>query len=142
MSSINKILKITDNEEDRKAVINAITVAEGKSRERTMTFEELQDYIQRIENTLSNSLFMPKKYWSGLQFQVGDAADVPNSYTWKAMSTIATIAYKSGGWRLLSISRDQLYHDIKPINIKEDIFINKIKERIPLVVGKPSTWSS
>jgi hypothetical protein len=97
----NKTMK-TIKIENKEQVNTAIQEAEGKAKTRLLSYEAIEDAIQKVEKRFK-TLGVPKKHWNGAWFQIIPEA-LPNSYKQRAEGTGANICYKNG-WRVESVFR-------------------------------------
>lgn len=87
---------------EREKIDDAIKIAQGKSRERTIeAWDILYDLID-IEKRLS----LPKRLLEGVQADIDrNAQDFPSAYGHQAFSTHYRVVYRGGFWRLVDVRR-------------------------------------
>ena len=109
---------------------DAIKIAEGRARERTITAERIAKACIRIEDELS----IPKKALEGVTAHVDLHACVfPNAYKYTPMSTQFTVVYRNGSWRLTDICRDDCNH-------KNSFYIVHTEDSKAALVERFSRW--
>ncbi|MBR5286391.1 MAG: hypothetical protein IKU30_05770 [Clostridia bacterium] len=93
------------NMREYQALVAAIKDAEGRAKERTITADNVLDWLDDIFKKIDIS----KKAMDGVTVNVDIHAEaLPGAYKWTAYSTQFTAIFKSGGWRVTGISRSAL----------------------------------
>ena len=89
-------------ESNRDKIEKMIKEAEGKARERTITYGDMIRAIDRIEGFLD----IPKKYMEGIEADVDvNAQDFPKAYKYTPKSTQFIMIKKKSGWDLRLVLR-------------------------------------
>ena len=89
--------------ENAGKIMEIIKKAEGKARERTITYIEIFTDIARIEKKLG----IKKKDMVGIKAVVDHhAQNFPNAYKYNAQSTFFEVVRKKNGWDLVRVYRD------------------------------------
>ena len=95
-------MKIIVNEKNKDRIAEEITKAEGKARERRISYRSIVDAVTHIEKHLG----IPKKDMLGIVVDVDDhAQDFPNAYKYTPSSTHFVVMRVSSGWALTFIGR-------------------------------------
>ncbi len=90
-------------ESNRARIEEEIRNAEGRATARTITYKNIVDEIERIENELR----IPKKYMVGIQASVDvNAQNFPRSYKYTPESTHFLMERTTTGWDLITVMRD------------------------------------
>lgn len=85
-------------EENKERIEKMISDAQGKSYERTVTFEDIVSAVDSLEKHYAK---YTKKARHGLMLRVDlNAQPFPNAYKYRAKSTHILLAYKRGKWYL------------------------------------------
>lgn len=94
------------HERNRAKIEKAIAEAQGKSRERTITADDVFEFCTRILGMYVAVYDIHKKDLEGSSFDVDRyAQDFPNAYKWRPMSTQFHVVYDKGRFVLLSVTR-------------------------------------
>ena len=89
----------------RDEIEKTLAVLQIRSQTRTVTYDEIQILVARIEDTLK-TLGIPKKLWDGMRFRIdANAQKFPNAYKYEPMSTIVKIQRFSKDWFIVDIAR-------------------------------------
>lgn len=82
----------------------AITLAEGRSRDRLIVVEDIRAACAGLEKQLATRLL--KKDWAGLRFTIDvHARKFPNTYNGRPLSTQFTVERTATGWAVTDIGR-------------------------------------
>lgn len=101
--------------ENKEAIREWIAKVERRSWRRLLTVDELFQRVEEIEKRLTEGFCVPKKYWKGLKFRVGQGVKVANAYNGIPLSTVAYISRSAAGWTITDITRERLNHNIEPL---------------------------
>lgn len=97
-------MKAIVKESNRARIEAELTKAQGRARERLVSYDDILNDIEHIERGLSR---VPKRYWQGARFRVDrHAQNFPQSYKWRAESTQYTLTRGETYWTVSSIERD------------------------------------
>jgi len=96
-------MKIIVNEKNKKKIETCIAEAEGRATVRTITFEQIEYAIERIEKELD----ITAKYMRGVTACVDpNAQDFPRAYKYTPQSTWVKLERCASGWAVIGIWRD------------------------------------
>lgn len=97
-------------ETNKTKIEEMIKAAEGKSKERVITYDDMIHSIRKIENYLG----IPKKHMEGIYADVDVwAQNFPRAYKYTPKGTQFYMVKKKSGWDLLRVSREitrRAYH--------------------------------
>ena len=89
--------------ENKAEICGAIFEAEGRAKVRTLTYEDMERAIKKIENKLE----IPKKHMIGIKADCDmNAQSFPRAYKYTPESTQFGLEYTSSGWKVTWIRRD------------------------------------
>ena len=95
------------HERNRAKIEKAIVEAQGKSRERTITADDVLEFCTRILGMYAAVYDIHKTDLEGSSFDVDRyAQDFPKAYKWRPTSTQFHVIYEKGRFVLLSVTRD------------------------------------
>jgi len=81
-----------------------LDIVQKKCRARTITIEDINQFITRLENRLKN--IMLKKDWQGLIFYIDiHAQNFPSAYKFTPESTVFILERKKTTWDISGIKR-------------------------------------
>lgn len=90
-------------ESNKAKIEDMIKSAQGKSRERVITYDDMICSIRKIEDYLG----IPKKHMEGIKADVDVwASNFPKAYKYTPKSTHFYMIRKKSGWDLLGVSRE------------------------------------
>ena len=91
-------------EANRDSINEMIKKAEGRAKERTITYYTILEAIRQIEARLNIS----KTAMEGITADIDwHAQNFPRAYKWTANSTQVFLKRKKSGWDLVSVERDR-----------------------------------
>lgn len=102
--------KVIVNTSYSDVITDLISKSDGKARLRTVTYNQLQDAVDRLDTRLD----LPKKYKEGIVATIDVnyfehySKEYRNAhYGYDAQSTKVVVMYYRGEWRLMEIYRDK-----------------------------------
>lgn len=97
-------MKIIVKSENAEKIQKAIDEAEGKSRERKVTAEQLIVCAEKLDKKLG----IAPAHLKGVTARVDiNAKDFPNAYKFIPESTVATFEHTGRAWALIDVKRDR-----------------------------------
>lgn len=98
----------------------ALDATQGRAVQRILVLDDVIDAIENAEKHLTG-LGIPKKYWTGCVVLAEERFRLPNSYNYRADSTVARVERRAGGWYLVGVVRGGCGKDGGPrLTISED----------------------
>jgi len=91
------------NVKNTEKLNEAISNLEGQSYARTMTANNVQTGIKKIEQALK--ILAIKSEWKGCKFRITNGGHISSSYFGVPFSTFAVVEYFSSGWFVTDIYR-------------------------------------
>lgn len=95
-------MKIRICKENRDKLQEALNAVQGKSRERTITVDDIICGVKDVEDTLN----IPKKHMTGIKVESDQCCqNFPNAYKYTPYSTQYGMERTSSGWFLTWVER-------------------------------------
>jgi len=109
---------------NKSRIEEMIKAAEGKATARTITYKDIVDSIEILEEKLN----IPKKHMEGISASIDyNAQTFPRAYKYTPSSTCFEVVRKKSGWDLMYVERSRCRNEEQAFDV---VLTEKAKEEI------------